>query len=201
MDALVFEKSIADWVIAVANVCMAGAALYAALSAKDWFKQKTYSLGFEKAERLLIQLDTIYASISDDMDKMSLYHLNIQCNSDSGDKNDVHTLQYNIENKKNDLNKIKNDLNYLSRWNVKIINFDYITQILEKIESNLIFSSNAALNLGTYHSYPIEATYYRNYFTERFERHYDELTISYEELEKLYIDFQKTPFDSMFFTR
>lgn len=100
LDALVFEKSIADWVSSTANVVMAGAALYAAFSAKDWFKQKTHSLGFEKAEILLIQLDTIYASISDDMDKMSLYHLNIKCNKDSDDKNDVHMLQYNIENKK-----------------------------------------------------------------------------------------------------
>ncbi|MBA0205517.1 hypothetical protein [Pectobacterium aroidearum] len=193
--------NIPDRVIAFANIVMAASALYAALNAKYWFRQKTHSLGFEKAERLLIQLDTIYASISDDIDKMSLYHLNIKCNNDSDDKNDVNILKYKIENKKNDLNQIKNDLNYLSRWNVKVIDIEYISQVLGKIESNLISSSKAVFNLGSYHSSAVEDTYYRNYFTEGFEKHYTELEESINELDKLYTDFQKTPFDSMFSTR
>ncbi|MCW2478134.1 hypothetical protein J5224_03275 [Candidatus Symbiopectobacterium sp. NZEC135] len=46
LDALVFEKSIADWVSASANIVMAGAALYAAWNAKDWLtiKKKESSL-------------------------------------------------------------------------------------------------------------------------------------------------------------
>ncbi|WP_409161717.1 hypothetical protein [Pectobacterium sp. B2J-2] len=46
LDALVFEKSIADWVSASANTLMAGAALYAAWNAKDWLtiKKKESSL-------------------------------------------------------------------------------------------------------------------------------------------------------------
>lgn len=46
LDAWVFEKSIADWVSATANIVMGGAALYAAWNAKDWLtvKKKESSL-------------------------------------------------------------------------------------------------------------------------------------------------------------
>ncbi|POD96415.1 hypothetical protein [Pectobacterium odoriferum] len=41
--------SVSDWVSSTANVVMAGAALYAALSAKDWFTQRIKEDGYKAA--------------------------------------------------------------------------------------------------------------------------------------------------------
>lgn len=41
-----------DWIIAVANIVMAGAAFYAALNAKDWLKSNLRNEGFDSALKL-----------------------------------------------------------------------------------------------------------------------------------------------------
>ncbi|MFJ5330089.1 hypothetical protein [Pectobacterium versatile] len=60
-DALVFEKSIADWVIAVANVCMAFAAGFAAIRAKKWFDDKTSINNLDAAHAFALEFErTLY---------------------------------------------------------------------------------------------------------------------------------------------
>ncbi|KHT18289.1 hypothetical protein [Pectobacterium brasiliense] len=59
LDALVFEKSIADWVSSTANVVMAGAALYAAWNAKDWFSRRMSENSFNKADDIIQQVDNL----------------------------------------------------------------------------------------------------------------------------------------------
>ncbi|MBG0627000.1 hypothetical protein I4P27_21495 [Enterobacter roggenkampii] len=48
--------SISDWISAVCNIAMAGAAVYAALQAKKWFKNKKYELGHSSARDLFLTL-------------------------------------------------------------------------------------------------------------------------------------------------
>lgn len=63
LDALVFEKSIADWLSACANVVMAGAAFYAAYNAKDWFGQKINDIGIKQAEKIINTASDIIRTI------------------------------------------------------------------------------------------------------------------------------------------
>ncbi|WP_233970961.1 hypothetical protein [Pectobacterium versatile] len=64
LDALVFEKSIADWVIAVANVCMAGAALYAAYQARKWIVTQKKSYAVKRTDDFLNNLAALYVSLA-----------------------------------------------------------------------------------------------------------------------------------------
>jgi len=49
--------NISDLVSAGCNITMAGAALYAAWNARDWFSQRSHSKGFDKAENILASID------------------------------------------------------------------------------------------------------------------------------------------------
>ncbi|MFJ5420276.1 hypothetical protein ACIPSQ_06440 [Pectobacterium parvum] len=59
LDALVFEKSIADWVSSTANVCMAGAALYAAFHAKDWLTPLKRNFSFNELVKCIKDIESI----------------------------------------------------------------------------------------------------------------------------------------------
>lgn len=57
LNAKGFEwGSVTDWVSALCNIAMAGAAVYAALQAKKWFKNKKYELGHSSARDLFLTL-------------------------------------------------------------------------------------------------------------------------------------------------
>ncbi|POE40251.1 hypothetical protein [Pectobacterium odoriferum] len=59
LDALVFEKSIADWVSSTANVVMAGAALYAAFHAKDWLTPLKRNFSFNELVKCIKDIESI----------------------------------------------------------------------------------------------------------------------------------------------
>ncbi|WP_158251409.1 hypothetical protein [Pantoea sp. ICBG 985] len=42
--------NLSDWISAACNIAMTSAAIYAALNAQKWAQQRTYSIGFDKAE-------------------------------------------------------------------------------------------------------------------------------------------------------
>ncbi|UUE38088.1 hypothetical protein L0Y26_09305 [Pectobacterium aroidearum] len=51
--------NVSDWVSSTANVVMAGAALYAAWNAKDFFRSKRYDIGFSTARELVIHFKSM----------------------------------------------------------------------------------------------------------------------------------------------
>ncbi|MGG7524160.1 hypothetical protein ACQ3G4_22690 [bacterium BS0013] len=81
--------SVSDWFSAIANIIIAGAAVYAALQARKWFKQKKYELAHSLARDLTFTLYetqnilekfeqhvttfTVSASTKKDMAKISYY--------------------------------------------------------------------------------------------------------------------------------
>ncbi|MEQ9995625.1 hypothetical protein [Pectobacterium versatile] len=67
LDALVFEKSIADWVSSTANVCMAGAALYAAFHAKDWFSRRISENSFNIANDIIQRIEDLKIKTQPDL--------------------------------------------------------------------------------------------------------------------------------------
>ncbi|WP_262264871.1 hypothetical protein [Pantoea dispersa] len=42
--------NLSDWISAACNIAMTSAAIYTALNAQKWAQQRTYSIGFDKAE-------------------------------------------------------------------------------------------------------------------------------------------------------
>ncbi|EPB9883220.1 hypothetical protein ACR6U3_004208 [Yersinia enterocolitica] len=51
--------SLTDWISAGANICMAGAAVYAAINAKDWIKDKHNSAGYDHVTKLMADYDIV----------------------------------------------------------------------------------------------------------------------------------------------
>ncbi|HED6253325.1 TPA: hypothetical protein R5X33_001945 [Enterobacter cloacae] len=66
-------KMLTDWVSAFSNALMAGAAVYAAYSAKKWLRLRTHTVGFDKAEILISLIDNHYRWI--DLNRMQLLHI------------------------------------------------------------------------------------------------------------------------------
>ncbi|BEO55997.1 hypothetical protein SMQE22_11430 [Serratia marcescens] len=56
--------SLTDWISAGANICMAGAAVYAALNAKDWIKDKHNSAGYDHVAKLMADYDTVVLEVN-----------------------------------------------------------------------------------------------------------------------------------------
>ncbi|MBA0205516.1 hypothetical protein [Pectobacterium aroidearum] len=114
LDALVFEKSIADWVIAVANVCMAGAAIIGLIKATNWFESKRQDAAFNYIKNLLIKHDNIKYRI----DRIHFDLINIS----SFNKNESEKIKISdmIKEIAYDSLALERDFDLISRWNIKI---------------------------------------------------------------------------------
>ncbi|GKX45254.1 hypothetical protein Pcaca03_00060 [Pectobacterium carotovorum subsp. carotovorum] len=73
LDAWVFEKSIADWVIAVANVCMAFAATYAAWNAKDWLTPLKINFSFNELVKCIKDIESIFFDLENTFKEVALH--------------------------------------------------------------------------------------------------------------------------------
>ncbi|PLY36134.1 hypothetical protein F164LOC_16465 [Pectobacterium carotovorum] len=146
LDALVFEKSIADWVSSTANVCMAGAALYAAFHANDWFKQKIHETGIKQIEKIVFFSEKILNDIM--LINNNLFFINPQniINDKVDEKFKIRYIQKNLSafTKNNEsLNKNCANFNFLivslSKFNIKI-NDDKLNVIKNYTECTASFT-------------------------------------------------------------
>lgn len=194
LDALVFEKNIADWVSSTANVVMAGAALYAAWNAKDWFKQRSYSLGFAQAEKLLLELDSIFLSMDDIIKKISSYNKNDFLLTTIPEREIFIKLNDKIVENKNNLENIKYNSLSLVRWNIKIDMPDILSQKIYEVNECLSLAQETIRPVVDYHS---DKTNYLKY-SSFYHISNKKLVKNYEIISHSYKEFQNIPFDDIF---
>ncbi|WP_155482711.1 hypothetical protein [Pectobacterium brasiliense] len=103
LDALVFEKSIADWVSSTANVVMAGAALYAAYHAKDWLTPARRKFAFDEFIKAIQDTDHIFLEMISFFPKIMLHtqseaeNFNAQLNEIDDIRKKLQCIIYNYQ--------------------------------------------------------------------------------------------------------
>ncbi|WP_336983964.1 MULTISPECIES: hypothetical protein [unclassified Cedecea] len=74
--------SVSDWVSAACNVAMAGAAVYAALQAKKWFRNKKYELGHASAKDLFLTLFKMNPVLDNLSTHVEMFHASSEAEAD-----------------------------------------------------------------------------------------------------------------------
>ena len=77
--------SVTDWLSTIANIVMASAAVYAALQAKKWFKQKKYELAHSLARDLTYTLYEIEGILGDIDARLTLFNVSSSTDDDIGE--------------------------------------------------------------------------------------------------------------------
>ncbi|KAB1498444.1 hypothetical protein [Serratia proteamaculans] len=102
--------SLTDWLSAGANIFMAGAAIYAAVNAKDWIKDKHNSAGYDHVAKLMADYDTVVL----EMNRFYFQMLDLQKSDD-----EFHTTKKNIEDHVYTVLPLQDRLKACRRFNIK----------------------------------------------------------------------------------
>lgn len=132
--------SVTDWVSALCNVAMASAAVYAALQAKKWFSQHSYSAAFNKAAEFLNKIDSEKSAMSDlyyEVQTLDDFFQRYEPNTGHPLFSDLAYYDDRVEyynQKAFDILKLKNEYNFLSRWPITLSNEFLISDILNSLQ-------------------------------------------------------------------
>ncbi|EEV6014773.1 TPA: hypothetical protein K8979_004311 [Escherichia coli] len=177
--------SVSDWVSTFCNAIMAGAALYAAVNAKNWLSEKTRTLGLEKAEAILNEIDTFSATHNSYIDSLAEAEIYYRSNifDNQADRNRVikslDELRVLIENNKLRLQDTHSKFSSLKRWDVTILKEKEIYQLLDTYQMTIMSLSNATFNLRNALSEFINDERYFALFGHHFKVNYGEALSSY----------------------
>lgn len=134
-------KMVTDWMSAIANTAMAVAAVYAALQAKRWFSNLSYTTAFNKAAEFLTKIDQEKDEIDDAFSKIyELQDYVLAVNSgtknpdDSVIRNYERLVDYNLA-KCNIMKKHLQEYNNLKRWPIARHQSNSIEELLRSKES------------------------------------------------------------------
>jgi len=190
--------TLADWV-------MAGAAVYAAVNAKQWFSQRSHTKGFDKAEEILSRIDIHFRERNDFIKELHMTYeflMGVEPGSVSADP--VLIDRYEILSKKHTniivlLDKLVEDTILIERWSITIVNIELIKSIIKALRD---------LNVSAANSYNASRScmYNFNYMSIiefgdshiYFKAHYEEFLRDLHSLEKIYDKFKRTPFKKIF---
>lgn len=117
--------SLTDWIIALANVVMAGAAAYAAVSAKNWLATKTN----DYAIKHLVEYHQLLVKLKNDLDSLSIL-LDRKYSNDNQDE--IEKITHIIIEKHSELRDIKD---YANAFSCEINDGDILSDI-QYIESH-----------------------------------------------------------------
>nr|WP_159465810.1 hypothetical protein [Scandinavium goeteborgense] len=178
--------SVSDWISVLCNIVMAGAALYAAINAKDWLSEKTRTLGLEKAESLLNEMDSVspvHDSFINVLAEADLYYRS-NFFENQADKAKViislDELRISIENNKLKLEDVMLRFHSLKRWDVKILKENELMQLLDAHQNTIMSLSNATFNLRNALSEFIDDKRFFVLFGNHFNEYYAEALSSYQ---------------------
>ncbi|HEQ2843449.1 TPA: hypothetical protein VE468_001107 [Klebsiella pneumoniae] len=177
--------SVSDWASTLCNAIMAGAALYAAINAKNWLSEKTRTLGMEKAEAILNEIDTFSSTHSSYIDSLAEAEIYYRSNifDNQADRNKVISsldeLRVLIENNRLRLQDTHSKFSSLKRWDVTILKEKEIYQLLDVYQMTIMSLSNATFNLRNALSEFINDERYFALFGHHFKVNYAEALSSY----------------------
>lgn len=197
--------SVSDWIIAISNIVMAIAAFYAAWNAKYWFKEKTKTLGLEKAESFLDDLDSFPTSFDSFINKLAEAELDFKSvqfdNPDIKKKtiSELDKLSLSIDNNKLKLLHTYKKLNSLKRWDIKTEKENEIIKLLDAYDNTIISISNAAFNIRNAFSQSIDDHRFIDYFGSNFENHFAEAINYLREALSYHEKIQQYTFHDLFY--
>lgn len=143
-------KMVTDWISALSNALMAGAAIFAALQAKRWFSNLSYATAFNKAAEFLSKIDAEIDEINGCLDKTDELHENITAVHKGIIRFDISVYQSNDNlvsyyySKSQSIIKLKQEYEQLKRWPIERCQVKSIYEILKNI--NVFY----ALMVSTY---------------------------------------------------
>lgn len=159
--------TLADWIIAGANIAMAGAAIFAAIKANSWFKDKIKNTAVDQALILLSKFDELKL-------RLDLFHLDLMMKTsyhtnkyipNSTEQSTTKTvtmkdLEFDIDlinALESNLKKIHEDTAKFIRsiHNTERLGFEMKTDLTEKITNSLTqYSRNSWIHINYYKSPP-----------------------------------------------
>ncbi|EPD1010312.1 hypothetical protein ACR572_001473 [Escherichia coli] len=196
--------SVSDWASTFCNAIMAGAALYAAINAKNWLSEKTRTLGLEKAESILNEIDTFSSAHSSYIDRLAEAEIYYRSNifENQVDRNIViislDELRVLIENNKLRLQDTHSKFSSLKRWDVTILKEEEIYQLLDVYQRTIMSLSNATFNLRNALSEFINDERFFALFGHHFKEYYAEALSSYHQGTCIHDKIRKYKFRELF---
>lgn len=132
--------NLSDWISAACNIAMASAAIYAALNAQKWVQQRTYSIGFDKAEKLTLKIDSEYIQARKYF--MQKIYIDGYLNAiEEGyalanrEKEDAYSiLSLELLEKHKEVQVLFHELDLLERWNIIISKKELIKNTLQSLD-------------------------------------------------------------------
>lgn len=194
-----------DIVSALCNVAMAGAAVYAAINAKQWFSQKSHTKGFDKAEEILSRIDSYYRNRNNYLSELHLTSEFFEAvNSRLTVADPILLDKYDKLSKEHSdnivlIDKLSEELLLIERWSITVINIELINSVIKPLRELNISASNAYN--GCY-----SCVYNYNYMhKDDFENSFNYLKTQYTEflkdlhtLETCYDKFKRNKFANFF---
>jgi len=196
--------NLSDRVSAACNIVMAGAAIFAAYSAKKWFKQRTHTVGFEKAEALISLIDNHFRWIAVNRIQMIFLSGYLDAVEDGltqidGDiEINYFELKRNYEEKKEEIRIIFHQFELLERWNLNSSYKALINSTLENMELHLT-EMVISFQFTTYYiEYSREQDKRFMLMREKINEYMSNASFAYQRLETDYDKFKRIKFDDLF---
>lgn len=200
--------SLTDWISAGANIFMAGAAVYAAINAKQWFSQRSHTKGFDKAENILSTIDCYYRDRNQYLKEIhsTLEYLNaldynlIFSDQEIQDKHEKLSKQHS--NNILLVDRLSDELVLIERWSITVVNPERINAVIKSLR-DLNASAANAYNYSRSCIYNLNCVSRQDFeFTlKQFKSQYDDFLKDLATLDNCYENFKKQKFTSFFRVR
>lgn len=189
----------------IADLIMAGVAVYAAANANQWFSQRSHTKGFDKAEQLLADIDDQYGNlkyyISDLHNALEyLDAINERMTYVDGKKSGDYemlciTHKHDIEK----IDRLSENFVMLERWSLVLKNKNIIEGLLKKLRDSSVSAYNSS-SLAQSCIYNAEHMGMEEFQVtlKHFKTNYDEYVKELADAEQKYIKFKKMKFINLF---
>ncbi|MBJ8975304.1 hypothetical protein I5438_01715 [Citrobacter freundii] len=150
-------KMVTDWISALSNVLMAGAAVYAALQAKRWFSQLSYTTAFNKAAEILLKID-------DAVEQKQFYLVEVDrlkfsaqfwINKSEIPQDDIiqefQDRHRYFDEKIKYFSKLKHDYDLLKRWPIKRHQIELVEDLIQSLtilHSNITIAYSQTIHIA-----------------------------------------------------
>lgn len=200
-------KMLTDWISAFSNALMAGAAVFAAYSAKKWLKLRTHTVGFDKAEILISLIDNHYRWI--DLNRMQLLYISgyfgaVEDGSEiASEDREIHyyELKKLYSDKKEEIRNMYHQFELLERWNLNSKYKELIKSTLNNMDmyfSHMVSCFNVAALCIEYRL--VESDGY-DQLRGNLTIFMSDATIAFQRFDHDYTKFKNIKFDDLFTLR
>ena len=194
-----------DLASAGCNIVMASAAVYAAFNAKRWFSQRSHTKGFDKAEEILTQIDSLFRETVDGITELhtTLEFLNTVSGNltlaDHSLMEKYECLASNHNNLIQNIDRLSEEVELIERWSIKIKNQHIIHSTIKAFRYTHVSASHA-YNAARGAIYDINFMSKEDFeiMLKHYKKFYEEFLYELAEAELQYGNFKKQKFTSFF---